>query len=137
MNKVQNTHELTLNLNKLINLIVIGDSTNEMEAGQALSWQLDKCIFKSIKMTRNPSPQELIKQLQIINRKWEYIVNTFKNISVTLDKKLTPMDITLAAIRQCEIAAAEIQKHRDSYKAFQIMQAESETDISDTSIAIR
>ena len=43
------------------NLIVIGDSKYEMEAGELLSKKTEKCIIKSIKLNECPSTQELIK----------------------------------------------------------------------------
>ena len=68
------------------NLVVVGDSLYEIEAGHALSKQIEKCLFKTVKLAEQPTPQELIKQLQIVGMKWEYIMTTHKNITITLSK---------------------------------------------------
>ena len=52
---------LGLSTEQVTNLIVIGDSMNEMNAGQRLSKKLPCCILKMIKMQESPQPKELIK----------------------------------------------------------------------------
>jgi hypothetical protein len=45
----------------ITNLVVVGDSKYEMEAGDLLCKQTDKCIIKTVKLNESPSTQELIK----------------------------------------------------------------------------
>lgn len=71
----------------ITNLVVVGDSKYEMEAGEELCKQTEKCVVKSIKMSESPSIGELIKQLSLINEKWEGIVSTFKSLSIKLERK--------------------------------------------------
>ena len=59
----------------------------EIEAGLLLSNNIEKCLIKTVKLNESPSSKELIKQLMIINEKWDYIVNTLKNLTIKLEKK--------------------------------------------------
>lgn len=47
----------------ITNLIVIGDSHYEMDAGKCFQKSSQKCIAKQIKLKENPSAEELEKQL--------------------------------------------------------------------------
>ncbi len=69
------------------NLIVMGDQDFEIEAGLKLSQQIEKCLYKSIKLSQSPSQAELIKQLNIVSKKWEYIWNSMKNLEVELTRR--------------------------------------------------
>jgi hypothetical protein len=48
-------------MDTITNLIVVGDSKYEMEAGEELCKQTEKCVVKSIKMSEAPTINELIK----------------------------------------------------------------------------
>ena len=41
---------ILIHSDKLINLVVIGDSTYEMDAGELLCKSIEKCIVKTIKL---------------------------------------------------------------------------------------
>ena len=69
------------------NLVVVGDSMNEMNAGQRLAKQLPHCILKMIKMTERPQGKEIIKQLNVINASWDKISNTPRNFNMQLERK--------------------------------------------------
>lgn len=79
--------KLNIDREAITNLIVIGDSKYEMEAAEELSKLMDKCVVKQIKLSESPSPNELIKQLQMLNEKWDYVVQTFKNLNIRLERK--------------------------------------------------
>jgi hypothetical protein len=68
----------------LINLVVIGDSNYEMDAGELLSKTLDKSVVKTIKLKQAPSSSELIHQLRMLNNIWENIISAFKNLNIKL-----------------------------------------------------
>lgn len=57
-----------LDQNSIINLIVIGDSQHEMEAGKTFQKQAKRCLAKLIKLKDSPSALELLNQLKIINK---------------------------------------------------------------------
>ena len=66
---------------------MIGDSKLEIEAGVSLSHSIEKCLIKTVKLSEQPSSNELIKQLSILNSRWDYIINTFKNLNIKLERK--------------------------------------------------
>ena len=64
--------------NCLLNLIVVGDSEYEIEAGRTFKKQsaahTDKrCLLKLIKFKEDPTPNQLLKQLHVLNEKFEFI----------------------------------------------------------------
>ena len=65
----------------ILNLVVIGDSSAEHEAGRYLKTQFDTCYLKSFKLPR-VDPQQMIKNLNIINTKFEQIYRQEKDISI-------------------------------------------------------
>jgi hypothetical protein len=71
----------------ITNLIVVGDSKYEMEAAETLSRTIEKCVLKSVKLSEAPSTTELIKQLTMLNEKWDYVLSTFKNLNIRLERK--------------------------------------------------
>ena len=71
----------------ITNLVVIGDSMNEMNAGQRLAKSLNSCILKMVKMQDAPQPRELIKQLTVISESWEKIANASRNFNMKLERK--------------------------------------------------
>lgn len=78
---------LKLSTDQITNLIVIGDSMNEMNAGQRLSKKLPHCILKMIKMQEQPQPRELIKQLQVITENWLSISTSARKFNMQLERK--------------------------------------------------
>lgn len=67
---------ISFNHDAVTNLIVIGDSDFEIEAGVNLSQSIEKCLIKTVKLSEAPTENELLKQLNILHVKWEYIVST-------------------------------------------------------------
>ena len=67
--------------------MVVGDSKYEMEAAEHLGKTIEKCVLKSVKLSEAPSPTELIKQLAMLNDKWDYVLSTFKNLNIRLERK--------------------------------------------------
>lgn len=66
---------------------MVGDSKYEMKAAEELSKLVEKCVMKQIKLSEAPTPNELIKQLTMLNEKWDYVVSTFKNLNIRLERK--------------------------------------------------
>lgn len=65
----------------------MGDSTIEGEAADHLSQFFAERLLKTIKMRENPSPEELIKQLQLIYHSFDEIHGATKNLTIKLEKK--------------------------------------------------
>ena len=82
-----------LNLKKKIdlklpsNIICFGDSIVELEAGKTLASKVNNSFIKTIKFQQNPEPEDLIKQLGLIIKKFDYIYSRAKNLSVRIDQK--------------------------------------------------
>ena len=79
--------QLGMSKEAVTNLVVVGDSMNEMNAGQRLAKSLPRCILKMIKMQETPQPRELLKQLVVINDSWDNIVSATRNFNMKLERK--------------------------------------------------
>ena len=74
--------------NSLVNnIICFGDSLIELEAGRVLANQLNNSFYKAIKFKENPEIEDLIKQLNLIVNKIDYIYSEAKNLSITIEQK--------------------------------------------------
>jgi len=71
----------------IANLISIGDSNFEMDAVHAMGRQFSEALTKTIKFTPNPSPEELVKQLDLVAKKFERIVVRASNLQVGLERR--------------------------------------------------
>ena len=74
--------------NLLTNIMSIGDSISEIEAGKKLSLFFQKSFIKTIKLKDFPLVDELINQLNIIRQKFEYIFYLKKNLNIKLERKI-------------------------------------------------
>ena len=71
-----------INNNLVTNIICLGDSVVELEAGKLLGSKFDESFIKTIKFKENPEIEDLIKQLNLINDKINYIYSKAKNLSI-------------------------------------------------------
>lgn len=71
----------------ITNLISIGDSIIEMEAVHILGREFSESLVKTIKMKESPTPDELYKQLSLINTKFENICLNARNLKIVLEKR--------------------------------------------------
>jgi len=69
------------------NLISIGDSQFELMAVNDLGEQFANCIVKTIKLQECPTPQELMKELELLVPKFKAIVQKAGNMKVRLEKR--------------------------------------------------
>ena len=72
----------------LTNIMSIGDSINEIEAGKRLGLSFQKSFIKTIKLKDFPLVDELINQLNIIRQKFEYIFYLKKNLTIKVERKI-------------------------------------------------
>jgi hypothetical protein len=77
-----------INLNLATNIICVGDSIFELEAGKILASKINNSFIKTIKLKQNPCPEDLVKQLDLIGNKFNYIYSQIRNISIKIDKKI-------------------------------------------------
>ena len=72
---------------KVTNLVTIGDSLIEMEASYVFKKKFEKCYIKTLKLKDGPSPQLLIKQLNLLNNDFMYIMKQNSNITISVQKE--------------------------------------------------
>lgn len=77
------------------NLVAIGDSNIEMEASKHLAKKFPRALLKTVKLREVPSPEELIKQLMLINQRMSNICTSVKNLTIRLEKREEDTNETL------------------------------------------
>ena len=76
-----------INNNLVTNIICFGDSIIELEAGKTLAYNLGDSFVKTVKFKENPEIEDLIKQLNLIDDKIDFIYSKAKNLSITIEEK--------------------------------------------------
>lgn len=71
----------------ITNLISLGDSNFEMDAVHVMGKEFAQALVKTIKFRENPSPSELLKQLELVTQKFEQIVENGRNLKIGLERK--------------------------------------------------
>ena len=76
-----------INTRIISNIISLGDSFIDLEAIENLKYDFSNPFIKVIKFKEKPHPLELEKQLYIVIRQFDYIVNKLNNFSLKVSKK--------------------------------------------------
>ena len=76
-----------LNDDLITNIICLGDSIFEMEAGRILASKFIHAVIKTIKFRERPKPEELNKQLNLVLNQFDSIFTSSKNLTVRVEKK--------------------------------------------------
>ena len=71
----------------LCNILCFGDSIIEIEAGHSFSMNLNNSYIKTIKFKESPSPNDLYKQLHLINNQLGKIYSSVRNLTIKVEKK--------------------------------------------------
>lgn len=71
----------------ITNLISLGDSNFEMDAVHVMGKEFAQALIKTIKFRENPSPEELLKQLELVGQKFAKIVENARNLKIGLERK--------------------------------------------------
>mmetsp|Transcript_85183 Transcript_85183/g.237797 ORF Transcript_85183/g.237797 Transcript_85183/m.237797 type:complete len:340 (+) Transcript_85183:173-1192(+) len=71
----------------ITNLISLGDSNFEMDAVHVMGKEFAQALVKTIKFRETPSPEELLKQLELVAQKFERIVENARNLKIGLERK--------------------------------------------------
>ena len=69
------------------NIICIGDSLFEMEAGRILASKFTEAFIKTIKFREAPKLDELLKQLKLVCVQFGSIYSSIKNLTIRVEKK--------------------------------------------------
>ena len=76
-----------LNLNLVTNIICLGDSFIEIEAGKILASKFNQAYIKTVKFREFPKPDELNKQLNLVLNQFNFIYKSIKNLTIRVEKK--------------------------------------------------
>jgi len=87
--KVQAFLEVQRDFNSQIitNLISLGDSNFEMDAAHVMGKEFSQALVKTVKFRENPSPEELLKQLELVAQKFERIAEKPRSLKIGLERK--------------------------------------------------
>ena len=77
----------TVNLQLVTNIICLGDSLFEMEAGRILASRFTEAFIKTIKFRESPKLDELIKQLKLVVKQFSSIYISVKNLTIRVERK--------------------------------------------------
>ena len=76
-----------VNVRLVTNIVCIGDSLFEIEAGRVLASNFNEAFIKTIKFKEAPKLDELIKQLNLVNLQFGVIYSGVKNMTIRVEKK--------------------------------------------------
>ena len=76
-----------LNCNLVTNIICLGDSFIEIQAGLKLASMFTQAFIKVVKFREGPKFDELIKQLKLIYDQFNSIYSSVKNLTIKVEKK--------------------------------------------------
>lgn len=72
---------------RITNIICVGDSFNELNAGKKVAKTFKNVCIKTIKFKQNPDIDDLKMQLNLVIDKFDYIFTTVKNWTITVERK--------------------------------------------------
>ena len=75
------------NSNLVTNIICLGDSFIEIEAGKFLASKFNQAYIKTVKFREFPKPDELNKQLNLVYNQFDIIYKSIKNLTIRVEKK--------------------------------------------------
>ncbi len=75
------------NSNLVTNIICLGDSFIEIEAGHILASKFNQAFIKTVKFRESPKPEELNKQLTLVADQFDGIYKAIKNLTIRVEKK--------------------------------------------------
>ena len=81
-------NEYNYNINLPTNIICIGDSIGDIEAGRSLEDRFKIYFIKTIKFIKFPGIEELKDQLGLVIDKFDYIVSSCKNWNINVENKI-------------------------------------------------
>ena len=77
----------TVDTNLITNILCLGDSYIELEAGHVLASQFPQAFIKTVKFKEAPKPNELNKQLQTVRDQFDKIYNSARNLTIRVERK--------------------------------------------------
>jgi len=77
----------SVDIKLVTNIICLGDSLFEMEAGRILASKFTEAFIKTIKFRETPKLDELIKQLKLVCKQFGSIYSSIKNLTIRVERK--------------------------------------------------
>ena len=77
----------SLNLKLVTNILCLGDSLFEMEAGRILASKFKEAFIKTVKFREGPKLDELIKQLKLVASQFDTIYSSAKSLTIRVEKR--------------------------------------------------
>jgi len=71
----------------ITNVISVGDANYEMEAALLLAQHFPNSFIKTIKLKEQPSPEELMKELDLLAPKFETMITRAHNMKIKLERR--------------------------------------------------
>jgi len=85
------------------NLVVIGDADYEMKAARIMGTKFEAGLVKTVKLRENPSLEELMMELEVVDTSLERIIGSVRNLSLRLESKLGKFSLGRAWMREVAI----------------------------------
>ena len=76
-----------INVKLVTNIISIGDSFFEIEAGKIFASKFREAFIKTIKFKEIPKLDDLLKQLNVVNKRFDHIYSSIRNMAIKVEKK--------------------------------------------------
>ena len=76
-----------INPNLVTNLLCFGDSIFEIKAGKILASKFREAFIKTIKFKEAPKLDDILKQLTLVTKKFDYIYSSIKNMTIKVERK--------------------------------------------------
>ena len=76
-----------MELGAITNLIALGDSNIEMEASKKLAEKFPLALLKTVKFRVEPTPDELAKQLTLVDERFDMIYSSANNLNIRLERR--------------------------------------------------
>ena len=76
-----------LDIDLITNIICLGDSFIEMEAGRILASKFTQAFIKTVKFRESPKPEELNKQLTLVADQFNNFYSSVKNLTIRVEKR--------------------------------------------------
>jgi hypothetical protein len=71
----------------ITNLVSVGDANYEMEAVHVLGQEFSRSLVKTVKLQESPTPEELMKELDLVVPKFKQIVEKGINMKIRLERR--------------------------------------------------
>lgn len=87
VNAFKDLHRSLGDAQVITNIAALGDASYEMDAAVCLGKEFSKSVLKTVKFKENPSPEELLKQLELVAQRFDKIVVNARSMKIGLERR--------------------------------------------------